>query len=136
MGMKVCPDHSAISAAFSVNVLPPAKRDVGAAACLQLPIFCFLKPIARVGLRARVRRIGLRLTVEGRRRLVMFPQGGDMNQRFKTFLAGGVLALALFGTATAGLLGDVRLHQKGDYATALKIYRPSSRNASRADRPG
>jgi TPR repeat protein len=55
----------------------------------------------------------------------MFPQGGDVNQRFKTFLAGGVLALAPFGTAMAGPLEDGQAaSQKGDYATALKIYRP------------
>jgi hypothetical protein len=54
----------------------------------------------------------------------MFPQGGDVNQRFKNFLAGGVLALAPFGTATAGPLEDGQAaYQKGDYATALKIYR-------------
>jgi uncharacterized protein len=55
----------------------------------------------------------------------MFPQGGDVNQRFKTFFAGGVLTLALFGTAMAGPLEDGQAaYQKGDYATALKIYRP------------
>ena len=55
----------------------------------------------------------------------MFPQGGDVNQRFKTFLAGGLLVFAPFDTATAGPLEDGQAaYQKGDYATALKIYRP------------
>jgi hypothetical protein len=30
-----------------MNVLSPDKRDRAAAACLYLPIFCFLTPIAR-----------------------------------------------------------------------------------------
>jgi TPR repeat protein len=55
----------------------------------------------------------------------MFPQGGDVNQRFKTFLAGGLLVFAPFSTATASPLEDGQAaYQKGDYATALKIYRP------------
>ena len=48
-----------------------------------------------------------------------------MKQRIKTFLAGGVLALALFGVARAGPFEDAQdADQKGDYATELQILRP------------
>ena len=45
--------------------------------------------------------------------------------RINTFLAGGVLLLALIGLAAAGPLEDGQAaYQKGDYATALQILRP------------
>ena len=48
-----------------------------------------------------------------------------MKQWIKVFLAGGILALALFGVATAGPLEDGEAaYQKGDYSTALQIFRP------------
>ena len=48
-----------------------------------------------------------------------------MKQRIKAFLAGGLLALALFGVAGAGPLEDgLAAYQKGDYAAALQILRP------------
>ena len=43
----------------------------------------------------------------------------NVKQRIKTFLAGGFLALALFGMAMAGPLEDGQAaYQKGDYAAA------------------
>ena len=51
--------------------------------------------------------------------------GQTMKQRIKTLCAGGLLALAPFGTATAGPLEDGQAaFQKGDFATALQIFRP------------
>jgi uncharacterized protein len=48
-----------------------------------------------------------------------------MRQPTKTFLAGGVLALALFGPAIAGPLEEgVTAYQNGDYAEALRLWRP------------
>jgi hypothetical protein len=48
-----------------------------------------------------------------------------MKQQIKTFLAGGLLALTLFGVAMAGPLEDAKTaYQRGDYATALQIERP------------
>ena len=47
-----------------------------------------------------------------------------MNQRIKTFIAAGLLALALFGAARAGPLEDGQAaYQKGDFATASQIWR-------------
>jgi TPR repeat protein len=49
----------------------------------------------------------------------------NMKRRIKTFLAGGLLVLAMFGTAIAGPLEDATAgYQRGDYATALRICRP------------
>jgi uncharacterized protein len=51
--------------------------------------------------------------------------GGKMNQRIKTFLAGGVLALAMIGNAGAGPLEDgLAAYEKGDYPTAMRLLRP------------
>jgi uncharacterized protein len=48
-----------------------------------------------------------------------------VKKRIKTILAGGLLALALFGTAMAGPLEDaLAAYQRGDYATALSHWRP------------
>jgi TPR repeat protein len=48
-----------------------------------------------------------------------------VKQWVKVFFAGGILALALFGVATAGPLEDGQAaYQKGDYATALSNWRP------------
>jgi TPR repeat protein len=48
-----------------------------------------------------------------------------VNQRIRTFVAGGLLALALFGSAMAGPLEDGQAaYQKGDFATAFQILRP------------
>ena len=48
-----------------------------------------------------------------------------MKQGIKAFLAGGLLALALFGAATAGPLDDARTAaERGDYTTELQILRP------------
>jgi TPR repeat protein len=48
-----------------------------------------------------------------------------MKQGIKTFLAGGVLAFALLDAAMAGPLEDGEAaYHKGDYATALQIFRP------------
>jgi uncharacterized protein len=48
-----------------------------------------------------------------------------VKQQIKTFVAGGLLALALFGVAMAGPLEDGQAaYQKGGYATALQIFRP------------
>jgi TPR repeat protein len=48
-----------------------------------------------------------------------------VKQRIKTLFAGGVLALALFGVATAGPLEDGRAaYQRGDYAMAMRLLRP------------
>ena len=45
--------------------------------------------------------------------------------RIKAFLAGGFLALALFGVAAAGPLEDARTaEQRGDYATEMALLRP------------
>jgi TPR repeat protein len=49
---------------------------------------------------------------------------GDVKQRIKTFLAGGVLALALFGVAAAGQFEDgLAAYQRHDYAAALRYWR-------------
>jgi uncharacterized protein len=48
-----------------------------------------------------------------------------VNQRISTFVAGGLLALALFSPAMAGPLEDGQAaHQKGDFTTAFQILRP------------
>jgi TPR repeat protein len=48
-----------------------------------------------------------------------------MKQQIKTFLAGGLLALALLGVAQAGPLEDGEAaHKRGDDATAMQIWRP------------
>jgi uncharacterized protein len=48
-----------------------------------------------------------------------------MKQRIKTLCAGGFLALALFGSATAGPLDDgYTAYQRGDYAAPMKYSRP------------
>ena len=48
-----------------------------------------------------------------------------MMQRITAIFAGGVLALALFGAATAGPFEDgVAAYQRGDYATAMQLFRP------------
>ena len=48
-----------------------------------------------------------------------------MKRRIKTFLAGGLLALALFGAAMAGPFEDGEAaYQKGDYAAAVSYWRP------------
>jgi len=50
---------------------------------------------------------------------------GDVNQRIAAFLAGGVLALALFGVAAAGQFEDGgAAYQRGDYATAMRLWLP------------
>jgi uncharacterized protein len=50
---------------------------------------------------------------------------GNVKQRIKTFLAGGVLALALIGVAVAGPLEDgIAAYQKGNYAAAMSYWRP------------
>jgi Sel1 repeat-containing protein len=57
------------------------------------------------------------------------PQGGRVvKQRSMPFLAGAlVLALALLGTAAAGPLEDgAAAYQRGDYATAMRFWRPLS----------
>jgi TPR repeat protein len=48
-----------------------------------------------------------------------------VNQRIRTFVAGGLLALVLFGAAQAGPLEDAKaLLQRRDYAAAAEILRP------------
>ena len=48
-----------------------------------------------------------------------------VNQRIKTFHAGGLLALALLGEARAGPLEDAEAaYQRRDYATTLQILGP------------
>jgi uncharacterized protein len=52
-----------------------------------------------------------------------------VKQRIITFLAGGLIALALYGVAAAGPLEDAfrdatAAYQRGDYATALRLIRP------------
>ena len=48
-----------------------------------------------------------------------------MKQRITTLVACGLLAFALIGIAAAGPLEDGQAaYQKGDYATALQIFRP------------
>jgi uncharacterized protein len=48
-----------------------------------------------------------------------------VNQRIKTFHAGGLLALALLGEARAGPLEDAEAaYQRHDYATTLQILGP------------
>src|SRR5277367_6141684 len=54
-----------------------------------------------------------------------FDAGANVKQRIKTFFAGGVLALALFGVARAGPFEDAQeADQKDDYAKELQILRP------------
>ena len=54
-----------------------------------------------------------------------FDAMGDVKQRISAFLAGGVLALALFGSAMAGPLEDGEAaYRIGDYATAMRLLRP------------
>ena len=49
-----------------------------------------------------------------------------MKQRITTFVASGVLALALFGEAMAGPLEDGEAaYQRGDYETAVRLWRLS-----------
>jgi uncharacterized protein len=53
-----------------------------------------------------------------------------MKQRIKTLCAGGVLALALFGVAAADPLEDGRAAAgRGDYATAIQLWRPLADNS-------
>jgi uncharacterized protein len=48
-----------------------------------------------------------------------------VKQRIKAFLAAGVLALALFGSAMAGPLEDGEAaYHRGDYAEAMRLLRP------------
>jgi uncharacterized protein len=48
-----------------------------------------------------------------------------VNQRIKTFRAGGLLALALLGVAKAGPLENAEAaYQRHDYATTLQILGP------------
>ena len=52
-----------------------------------------------------------------------------MKRRITTLLGGGVLALTLFGVATAGPLEDGQAAlQRGDYATAMRLLRPLAEN--------
>jgi hypothetical protein len=47
-----------------------------------------------------------------------------VKKQIKTFLAGGLLALTLFGAAAAGPVEDaLAAYERGDYATALQICR-------------
>jgi TPR repeat protein len=49
-----------------------------------------------------------------------------VKQRITTFVASGVLALALFGEAMAGPLeGGEAAYQRGDYETAVRLWRLS-----------
>jgi tetratricopeptide (TPR) repeat protein len=51
--------------------------------------------------------------------------GANVNQPIKTFVAGGLLTLALFGSALAGALEDGQAaYKKSDFATAFQILRP------------
>ena len=48
-----------------------------------------------------------------------------MKPQIKAFIAGGALALALFGTAMAGPLEDGwAAYLNADYATAMRVWRP------------
>jgi TPR repeat protein len=48
-----------------------------------------------------------------------------VKQRIKTFFAGGLLALTLFGVAAAGQFeGAYAADQRGDYATGMRLWRP------------
>jgi uncharacterized protein len=48
-----------------------------------------------------------------------------MKQRVKVIFAGGLLALTLFGGATAGQFEDgYAAYQRGDYASAMRLWRP------------
>ena len=50
-----------------------------------------------------------------------------MKQRIAILFAGGLLALALSGVATAGPLEDgTSAYQRGDYATAMQLWRPTA----------
>jgi hypothetical protein len=54
-----------------------------------------------------------------------------VKQQIKTFLAGGFLALALFGAAAASPFHDARAaFQHGDYARGLQILRPLAEQGS------
>src|SRR5271166_5998265 len=55
-----------------------------------------------------------------------FPLGGrTVKQRIASLMVGGLLALALFGVSAAGPLEDGNAaHQRGDYATAVRLLRP------------
>jgi uncharacterized protein len=56
-----------------------------------------------------------------------------LKQQIKTFLAGGLLALTLFGTAMAGPLEDGwAAYHKGDYAVALSHWRPLAEQGNAA----
>ena len=53
-----------------------------------------------------------------------------MNQQIKTILAGGLLALALLGPATAGPLEDAEAaRQKGNLAAISQLHLPVAENA-------
>jgi uncharacterized protein len=55
-----------------------------------------------------------------------------MKQRFTTLLAGGLLALALFGTAMAGSTdAGWAAYDKDDFATALRIFRQLTEQGDR-----
>ena len=48
-----------------------------------------------------------------------------MKQHIKTLIAGGVLALVLIGMAMRGPLEDGHAaYQRGDYAKAMRLFRP------------
>jgi TPR repeat protein len=58
-----------------------------------------------------------------------------LKQRIKTFVAGCLLALTLFGIATAGPFEDAAAaYQRGDYATAMRFFRPLSDQGNAAAR--
>ena len=60
-----------------------------------------------------------------------------MKQLTKTFIAGGVLGLTLFGAAVAGPLEDgMTAYQKGDYAEALRLWRPLANQGNAAAQAG
>jgi TPR repeat protein len=51
--------------------------------------------------------------------------GADVKQRVRAVFVGGVLALALVGSATAGPLEEGLIaYQNGDYAEVLRLWRP------------
>jgi TPR repeat protein len=67
--------------------------------------------------------VGYRFSVG--REFVNRDRVGNVKQPIKTFLAGGVLVLALIGVAVAGPLEDgIAAYQKGNYAAAMSYWRP------------
>ncbi len=60
-----------------------------------------------------------------------------MKQRIKIIFAGGLLALSLFGGATAGQFEDGQAaYQRQDYATALQVWRPLADQGDAAAQTG